>query len=46
MGNAEVLTWNGEGHTSYLQGSSCVDRDVERYLIALALPPEHTTCAR
>jgi pimeloyl-ACP methyl ester carboxylesterase len=44
MGNAEVLTWDGEGHTSFLQGSSCIDSDVENYLIEEHLPPEHTTC--
>ena len=33
MGNAALLTWDGEGHTSYLQGSSCVDDYVDDYLI-------------
>jgi pimeloyl-ACP methyl ester carboxylesterase len=46
MGHAEVLTWDGEGHTSYLQGNGCIDRDVEQYLVAVRLPPEHTTCPR
>lgn len=46
MGNAEVLTWDGEGHTSYLQGSTCIDRYVEKYLIDGALPPPATTCPR
>jgi pimeloyl-ACP methyl ester carboxylesterase len=44
MGNAEVLTWDGEGHTSYLQGSSCINNDVDNYLISGTLPPQHTTC--
>lgn len=44
MGHAELLTWNGEGHTSYLNGSSCVDRYVNNYLINGTLPPTHTTC--
>jgi pimeloyl-ACP methyl ester carboxylesterase len=44
MGNAEVLTWNGEGHTSYLQGSRCIDRYVDDYLISAELPPEGTVC--
>jgi pimeloyl-ACP methyl ester carboxylesterase len=44
MGNAEVLTWNGEGHTSYLQGSPCVDDHVNGYLITTKLPPAGTTC--
>jgi len=44
MGNAQVLSWDGEGHTSYLQGSSCVDNYVEAYLIHRALPPAHKQC--
>jgi len=46
MGNAELLSWNGEGHTSYLQGSSCVDNYVNAYLINGTLPPPNTTCPR
>ena len=44
MGNAELLSWDGEGHTSYLQGSSCVDDYVNAYLIHGTLPPSGTTC--
>jgi pimeloyl-ACP methyl ester carboxylesterase len=44
LGNAELLTWDGEGHTSYLEGSSCVDKDVNAYLIDETLPPAGTTC--
>ena len=46
LGNAELLTWNGEGHTSYLQGSSCIDSKVTAYLVGQELPAEHTTCPR
>lgn len=46
MGNAELLSWNGEGHTSYLQGSSCIDNYVNTYLINGTLPPTNTTCPR
>ena len=46
MGNAELLTWDGEGHTSYLQGSDCIDKYVDNYLISRTLPPEGTTCPR
>ncbi|HZZ96615.1 MAG TPA: alpha/beta hydrolase [Jatrophihabitantaceae bacterium] len=44
LGNAELLSWNGEGHTSYLQGSSCIDNHVNAYLLTLKLPPDNTTC--
>jgi pimeloyl-ACP methyl ester carboxylesterase len=46
LGNAEVLTWDGEGHTSYLEGSSCVDDKVNNYLVEGTLPPAGTTCPR
>ncbi len=46
MGNAELLSWNGEGHTSYLQGSSCIDNYVNAYLVHGTLPPQNTTCPR
>ena len=46
MGNAELLSWDGEGHTSYLQGSSCVDDYVNAYLVDEKLPPKATTCPR
>jgi pimeloyl-ACP methyl ester carboxylesterase len=46
MGNAALLTWDGEGHTSYLQGSSCIDNFVDDYLVAGTLPPANTTCPR
>jgi pimeloyl-ACP methyl ester carboxylesterase len=46
MGNAELLSWDGEGHTSYLQGSNCIDNYVNTYLVDGKLPPEHTTCPR
>jgi pimeloyl-ACP methyl ester carboxylesterase len=46
MGHAELLTWNGEGHTSYLNGSPCINRHVDNYLVAGTLPPPHTVCPR
>lgn len=44
LGNAGLLSWDGEGHTSYLNGSSCVDRYVNDYLIHGTMPPEHKVC--
>lgn len=46
LGNAQLLTWDGEGHTSYLQGSDCVDNYVDAYLVAGTLPPAGKTCPR
>jgi hypothetical protein len=44
LGNAELLSWDGQGHTSYLEGSSCVDDYVNAYLVKGTLPPASTTC--
>ena len=46
LGTAELLTWDGEGHTSYLEGSPCINTDVTTDLINAALPPPHTVCPR
>ena len=46
LGHAELLTWNGEGHTSYLQGSSCIDAYVNSYLVSGTLPPAGKVCPR
>ncbi|MDT4979601.1 MAG: hypothetical protein QOG07_1480 [Pseudonocardiales bacterium] len=46
MGNAALLSWDGEGHTSYLQGSTCIDNYVNDYLINGTIPPPKTTCPR
>jgi pimeloyl-ACP methyl ester carboxylesterase len=39
-----LLGWNGEGHTSYMQGSACVDSAVDAYLISLRTPASGTVC--
>jgi pimeloyl-ACP methyl ester carboxylesterase len=44
LGNAELLSWDGAGHTSYLQGSTCIDTFVNDYLLTQHLPPQETTC--
>jgi pimeloyl-ACP methyl ester carboxylesterase len=46
LGKARLLTWDGEGHTSFLQGSSCVDDAVTAYLLHNTLPAAGTTCPR
>jgi pimeloyl-ACP methyl ester carboxylesterase len=43
LGNAVLLTRIGDGHTGY-ESSSCVRTLVDRYLIALTLPPPGTRC--
>ena len=39
-----LLGWNGDGHTAYLEGSTCVDTAVDRYLISRATPPKGKVC--
>jgi pimeloyl-ACP methyl ester carboxylesterase len=39
-----LLGWNGEGHTSYMEGSSCIDAAVDAYLINLTVPRNGTIC--
>lgn len=39
-----LLGWNGNGHTAYMMGSSCVDTYVDRYLISGAVPRSGTVC--
>jgi pimeloyl-ACP methyl ester carboxylesterase len=44
LGNATLLTFNGEGHTAYLTGNRCIDQAVNRYLIELKSPAVGATC--
>ena len=46
LGKARLLTWDGEGHTSFLQGSSCIDDAVTAYLADGNLPASGKTCPR
>jgi pimeloyl-ACP methyl ester carboxylesterase len=39
-----LLTHEGQGHTSYLSGNSCVDDAVDAYLLDLTVPPDGTVC--
>lgn len=42
---AGLLTHDGDGHTAYGYGrSTCVDREVDAYLLTLALPKAGTRC--
>ncbi|MGZ4595461.1 MAG: alpha/beta hydrolase [Actinomycetes bacterium] len=41
---ARLLTYDGDGHTAYRQGSDCIDRSVDHFLLDATLPPEGTRC--
>jgi hypothetical protein len=40
-----LLGWRGEGHTSYDEGSSCIDGYVDNYLLSGQLPRNGTICS-
>jgi pimeloyl-ACP methyl ester carboxylesterase len=44
LSSGVLVGWNGEGHTSYMQGSSCVDNTVDAYLLSLRTPRSGTVC--
>ncbi len=45
LGNARLLTVNGDGHTSmYVEPSTCRDAAQAAYLISVKLPPTGTIC--
>jgi pimeloyl-ACP methyl ester carboxylesterase len=43
LGNATVLTWEGQGHTAYPQ-TTCIRTNVDAYLIDLKVPAADTRC--
>ncbi|MGQ7295228.1 alpha/beta fold hydrolase [Quadrisphaera sp. KR29] len=44
LSSGRLLTWNGQGHTAYRRGSSCVDGAVDGYLLDGVLPGQDATC--
>lgn len=44
LDDATLITYEGEGHTAYGAGSSCIDDAVESYLIDGEMPPEELIC--
>jgi pimeloyl-ACP methyl ester carboxylesterase len=44
LDSGRLLTYDGDGHTAYLRGSSCVDAAVGDYLLKGTLPAEGKSC--
>ncbi|MCH6471626.1 alpha/beta hydrolase [Sinomonas terrae] len=44
LGNADLLTWNGQGHTAYGRGSTCIDDAVDGYLVDGNAPKDGARC--
>ncbi|MDI2127940.1 alpha/beta hydrolase [Yinghuangia seranimata] len=44
LSSGHLLTYDGDGHTAYLRGSTCVDTAVDTYLLTGTTPPDGKTC--
>lgn len=44
IANSVVVEWQGDGHTAYRRGSTCIDQIVDSYLLTGELPATATTC--
>lgn len=42
--NGALLTMNGDGHTAYLRGSTCINNAVDAYLLSGTVPATGTVC--
>jgi len=42
--NGHLLSYDGDGHTAYMMGSSCVDSAVDAYILKGTIPPKGKTC--
>ncbi|GLW13173.1 proteinase [Microtetraspora sp. NBRC 13810] len=46
LSSGVLLGFDGDGHTAYLTGSSCIDKAVDTYLITLTPPADDTQCPK
>ena len=44
LDNATLLSFDGDGHTAYTSGSSCIDDAVDAYFLDGVMPVEGTVC--
>ncbi|MFB4308248.1 alpha/beta hydrolase [Actinomadura sp. GTD37] len=44
LSSGVLLTFNGDGHTAYLQGNACITKATDNYLITTDPPKDGTTC--
>lgn len=44
LDSGTLLTYNGDGHTAYARGSSCIDSAVNTYLLTGRPPAKNTIC--
>ena len=43
--NATLLTYDAYGHTAYTEGSECIDRNVDAFLLRGTMPTAGTVCS-
>ncbi|GES30977.1 alpha/beta hydrolase [Streptomyces angustmyceticus] len=44
LSSATLLTYDGDGHTAYGRGSTCIDNTINAYLLDGTVPPKHKVC--
>ena len=44
LDSGRLITRDGDGHTGFHQGNSCVDNAVERYLVRGTVPEDNLSC--
>ncbi|MGA5559774.1 alpha/beta hydrolase [Streptomyces platensis] len=44
LSSATLLTYEGDGHTAYGRGSTCIDKTINNYLLHGTVPPKGKRC--
>lgn len=44
LANSSLVTWDGDGHTAYMRGSSCVDNAIDAYYVKGTVPKDGLHC--
>jgi pimeloyl-ACP methyl ester carboxylesterase len=44
LSSSVLLTYEGDGHTAYMRGSECIDKEIENYLVDGTIPEKNIVC--
>jgi pimeloyl-ACP methyl ester carboxylesterase len=44
LSSSVLLTYEGDGHTAYMRGSECIDKEIENYLVDGIVPAKNIVC--
>lgn len=44
LSSSVLLTYEGDGHTAYMRGSECIDKEIENYLVDGTVPAKNIIC--